>query len=134
MAEAKIPAQHIAALVREADEVVISFSGAKEVGETDIRFNDPAWLSQLGDVIEKASFRATPHGFWVSTPELRFYRNHEQVLELTMLGEILRGYGMRGGGDFFVGRETTKAIRVLIQQKQPNQPPKPTRQVEAAHL
>lgn len=121
----KMPARQIADLIRATGDVVISYSGEKTIGENDITFSDPAWSTQLANVIGSASFKATAPGSWVSVPEIRFNRNHEQVLKLTGLGGILRAFTPRGGGDFVVGEETARAIHALIQQKQPGKPAEP---------
>jgi hypothetical protein len=119
-AEAKIPARQIATLIREADQVVISYSAGKARVETDFTFDDPAWRAEFAHVIARASFKATPHSFWISTPSVSFNRNHAQVLELMSLGGVLRALGGQRGGDFVVGVETVQAIHALVQQKRPD--------------
>jgi hypothetical protein len=126
-AAAKIPAGQIAALIREADEVVISYSVGSAAGENVVTFNDPAWRSEFAGVIARASFVARAHAMWTSTPTIRFRRRHEEILELMGLGNTLRAFGQQVGGDFIVGAETARAIHGLIQQKRPDQPSEPWR-------
>jgi hypothetical protein len=126
-AESKVPARNIAALIHEADEVVIAYSTDKTASDNEVRFRDPIWRAELADVIERASFKATPHGFWVSTPVLRFNRNHQQTLEVMALGGTLRCYDQRAGGDFMVGEATVNALRKLVAKKSPTGSRNPAR-------
>ena len=116
---AKKPAEYFAGLVREADEVVISYYPGQ--GGVDIRLSDHVWLSHLAEILGNASYERMSHGLWISEPEIRIYCRHKEILNLMTLDSILRGLGERESGDFIVGEETTNAIHALIQQTQPNQ-------------
>lgn len=110
-AELKRPAQYLGRLVVEADEIVISYSSVHE--ERRGRLKDPAWLARLSRIVGAASYARTPHGFWLSFPEIRLFRKHTQIFELTMLGKVLRVYSEKVNGDFIVGATATEAILAL---------------------
>ena len=125
LVEAKKPAKDYADLVRHADVAVLSFNDAK--GRREVRVDDPAWLARLAAVIEEPFYIPTPIALWVSTPEIIVYQKQREILRLMVAENCLRAYHDKQLRDFVVGRVTVDAFFALAKEKEPNQPPEPTR-------
>lgn len=115
--KSRIPARYFSSLVRTADHAVIVYRSPE--GEREVHVDDPVWLLRLSVIVGGAAYETTPHALWISTPEIRLYRENEEVLTMMSLGSILRCYGNQKGGDFVVGGETIRALTVLVDAKVP---------------
>src|ERR1035437_7829832 len=118
-ADAKRPAKYFADLVREADEVVITYDSAKDKREAWL--SDPAWRAQLSNIIGSASYKLTAFTLITTNLDIVLYQKKVKILELMPIGRVLRAHGARAHGDFIVGNPTTDAIVALAEKVMPRQ-------------